>query len=148
MSLVVLNSQVVEWVDIFANPVFENPCINKGTKIVSRLKKSSEMNEQGQGLQAYPVHLQPNFSSSVSLFPYKGRRFLGRRSSFSRSSFSRYPIWHYAQAQPSRFYFQPNAIFTKEISYVLRGIKRAVARKLVKISDGRLSRHVDRKSTI
>ena len=37
------------------------------------------MNEQGQGLQDYPVHLKPNFSSSVSLFPYKGRRFLGRR---------------------------------------------------------------------
>ena len=34
------------------------------------------MNEQGQGLQDYPVHLQPNFSSTVSLFPYKGRRFL------------------------------------------------------------------------
>ena len=37
------------------------------------------MNEQGQGLQDYPVNRQPNLSSSVSLFPYKGRRFLGRR---------------------------------------------------------------------
>ena len=37
------------------------------------------MNEQGQGLQDYPVRPHPNFSSSVSLFPYKGRRFLGRR---------------------------------------------------------------------
>ena len=34
------------------------------------------MNEQVQGLQDYTVHLKPNFSSSVSLFPYKGRRFL------------------------------------------------------------------------
>ena len=34
------------------------------------------MNEQGQGLQDYPVHLKPNLSSSVSVFPYKGRRFL------------------------------------------------------------------------
>ena len=37
------------------------------------------MNEQGQGLQDYQVHLKPNLSSSVSVFPYKGRRFLGRR---------------------------------------------------------------------
>ena len=62
---------------------------------------SSEMNEQGQGLQDYPVHLQPNFSSSVSLFPYKGRRFLD--TWFSQ----------YALAQPNRvYYFQPKAIFT------------------------------------
>ena len=56
------------------------------------------MNEQGQGLQDYP---QPNFSSSVSLFPYKGRRFLDTWFS------------HYALAQPNRvYYFQPKAIFT------------------------------------
>ena len=28
------------------------------------------MNEQGQGLQAYVIHLQPNFISSVFRFPY------------------------------------------------------------------------------
>ena len=56
------------------------------------------MNEQGQGLQDYS---QPNFSSSVSLFPYKGRRFLDTWFS------------HYALAQPNRvYYFQPKAIFT------------------------------------
>ena len=27
MSFIVLNGQVVEWVDIFANPVFKNPGI-------------------------------------------------------------------------------------------------------------------------
>ena len=27
MSFVVLNCQVVEWVDVFANPVFKNPAI-------------------------------------------------------------------------------------------------------------------------
>ena len=29
MSFIVLNCQVVEWVDIFANPVFKNPGIYK-----------------------------------------------------------------------------------------------------------------------
>ena len=32
MSFVVLNCQVVEWVDIFANPVFKNPGIDVGIK--------------------------------------------------------------------------------------------------------------------
>ena len=33
MSFIVLNCQVVEWVDIFANPVFTNPGIYEETKI-------------------------------------------------------------------------------------------------------------------
>ena len=39
MSFVFLNCQVVQWVDIFANPVFKNPCIviswEKGYRLLS-----------------------------------------------------------------------------------------------------------------
>ena len=73
------------------------------------------MNEQGQGLQAYPVHLQPNFSSSVSLFPYKGRRFLDTR-------FRTMPkLYRVASTFNPRQYLQSLEI-SKEISYLLRGI--------------------------
>ena len=96
------------------------------------------MNEQGEGLQAYPVHLQPNLSSSVSLFPYKGLRFLDTR--FRTMS----KLNRVASTFNPRQYFQSLEI-SKVISYVLRGIKRAISRKLVKISDGRVSRYVDRK---
>ena len=38
MSFIVLNCQVVEWVDIFANPIFKNPGINKSCWWVALLK--------------------------------------------------------------------------------------------------------------
>ena len=39
MSFIVLNCQVVEWVDIFANPVFKNPGIYKNERNTQALLK-------------------------------------------------------------------------------------------------------------
>ena len=135
MSFVVLNCQGVEWVDIFANPVFKNPCINKKLQIIIITKKrkltegKTKQNEQNIKTNRFKEDLSVHGASPFTLLSGHfegGPRFAANPATVDRP--------RHCCLQVDLFYVNPATSATGERSFSkARRIKTWLRSKMLQV---------------